>query len=67
MEIENLILQFTRIEDEIEAIHLSMKMNLNFDDALQYHIAKKYKVRSIVSFDKHFDKTNIKRILPSEC
>ncbi len=39
---------------------------MDFDDALNYYIVKKYKMEGIVSFDKHFDKTDTKRLEPSE-
>lgn len=37
------------------------KFNLDFEDAYQYTIAKNYDLK-LVSFDKDFDKTDIKRI-----
>ena len=39
------------------------KFNLDFDDAYQYTAAKTYNLQ-LVSFDKDFDKTDIKRIEP---
>ena len=39
------------------------KFNLDFDDAYQYTIAKNYDLK-LISFDKDFDKTDIKRIEP---
>ena len=47
----------------IEMEALSEKYNLDFDDSYQYLIAKTYQLQ-IVSFDKDFDKTDIKRIEP---
>lgn len=41
----------------------AVKWNLDFDDAYQYAIAKKYQLQ-LVSFDKDFDKTELKRIEP---
>lgn len=38
---------------------------LDFDDAYQHTTAKKYGL-ALVSFDKHFDKTEIGRKVPSE-
>ena len=46
-----------------EVIDNSNKFNLDFDDAYQYTIAKNYDLQ-LVSFDKDFDKTDIKRIEP---
>ena len=44
-----------------EVIDNSNKFNLDFDDAYQYTIAKNYDLK-LVSFDKDFDKTDIKRL-----
>lgn len=44
---------------------ISEKSSLDFDDAYQYAIAKEYNL-TIVSFDKDFDKTDLKRKEPSE-
>lgn len=44
-----------------KVIDNSRKLGLDFDDAYQYSIAKIYNLQ-IVSFDKDFDKTDIKRI-----
>jgi len=35
------------------------EFDLDFDDAINYYIVKKYEMKSIVSFDGHFDKTDI--------
>ena len=39
--------------------------NIDFDDAYQYYLSKKYNL-ILVSFDKDFDKTDIKRKTPKE-
>lgn len=39
---------------------VSENFNLDFDDSYQYLIAKTYSL-VLVTFDKHFDKTDIKR------
>ena len=44
---------------------ISERFSLDFDDAYQYVIAQKYNL-TIVSFDKDFDKTDIKRKEPIE-
>ena len=44
-----------------KVIDNSNKFNLDFDDAYQYTIAKNYDLK-LVSFDKDFDKTDIKRL-----
>ena len=46
-----------------KVIDNSNRFNLDFDDAYQYTIAKNYDLK-LVSFDKDFDKTDIKRIEP---
>ena len=48
-----------------EAIKASKKFNLDFDDAYQYTLAKKYNLK-IVSFDSDFDRTDTGRILPMQ-
>ena len=40
------------------------EFDLDFDDAINYYIVKKYKMKSIVSFDRHFDKTDIESVEP---
>jgi len=41
------------------------KFNLDFDDAYQYSVAKKYNLQ-LISFDKDFDRTEIERKEPHE-
>ena len=41
------------------------KTKLDFDDGLQYLVAKKYG-GSLVSFDDDFDRTDISRLTPRE-
>lgn len=43
----------------------SLKIKLDFDDRLHYHIAKK-KGLTLISYDADFDKTDIKRITPKQ-
>lgn len=76
----NLILQFIRniqnslgldiydtsLEDEVAISMLMDKVKLDFDDALQYYVAKKFGVKAIVSYDKHFDNLDIIRKEPSD-
>ena len=56
----------TSMDDEIAASMLMKKLKLDFDDSLQYYVAKKLGVKAIVSYDKHFDKTDIQRKEPSD-
>ncbi|MHA1505758.1 MAG: type II toxin-antitoxin system VapC family toxin [Candidatus Asgardarchaeia archaeon] len=51
--------------DVNEIIKSSKSFNLDFDDAYQYTIAKKYGLK-IVSFDSDFDRTDLGRLLPSQ-
>ncbi|MFA4669688.1 PIN domain-containing protein [Pyrococcus kukulkanii] len=48
-----------------DVIRASKKFNIDFDDAYQYVLAKKYSLK-IVSFDSDFDKTDLGRLLPSQ-
>ena len=41
------------MEDEMVASMLMDKIGLDFDDSLQYCVAKKLGVESIISYDKH--------------
>lgn len=56
----------TSLEDEMAASMLMDNVKLDFDDALQYYLAKKLGVEAIVSYDQHFDSTDMKRREPSE-
>lgn len=49
--------------EELEAIKLAQKLNLDYDDAIQYYICKTHNFK-LVSFDKHFDSTDVERIEP---
>ena len=48
---------------ELESV--SKKYNLDFDDAYQYLVAKKHRL-GLISFNKDFDETDLKRKEPSE-
>jgi predicted nucleic acid-binding protein len=48
-----------------ELCKIAQKFNLDFDDAYQYTVAKKYNLQ-IISFDKDFDRTKRRRKEPSE-
>ena len=61
-----LIIYTTTIDEELEAIVMAEKVGLDFDDGIQYFIAKKLRVQAIISFDKHFDNTDLKRKEPRE-
>jgi len=53
------------VEEELIASELASRVGLDFDDGLQYYCAKKLGL-IIVSFDKDFDKTDVKRVEPKE-
>ena len=55
----------TSLEDEMAASMVMDKIKLDFDDSLQYYVAKKLGVDAIVSYDKHFDQVDIKRGEPA--
>lgn len=51
-------------ERELEQVtQCAKEFSLDFDDAYQYTITKQYNLK-LVSFDKDFDKTDLKRIEP---
>jgi predicted nucleic acid-binding protein len=54
----------TSTADEIAISLLKGKIGRDFDDSLQYYVAKKLGVQSIVSFDRHFDGLDIPRREP---
>ncbi len=53
------------LEEEMEAARTAAGVGLDFDDGLHYYYAKRLGV-AIVSFDKDFDKTDVKRLEPGE-
>ena len=52
------------VDHTIRVLDIAKRLNLDFDDAINYFICKSLKL-GIVSFDKHFDKTDIKRVEPA--
>jgi uncharacterized protein len=52
-------------EDMAELPGTAKKFQIDFDDAYQYAVARKYKL-SLVSFDHDFDRTDIARVTPAE-
>lgn len=54
----------TTAEEELKIIQSIPNLNLDFDDALQYYVAKKFNA-TIVTYDKHFKKLkDIKTFAP---
>jgi predicted nucleic acid-binding protein len=56
----------TNLSEEMAAALMSEKIGLDFDDALQYYVAKKLGVDAVVSFDEHFDKVDLRRVEPRD-
>ncbi|MDP3772224.1 MAG: PIN domain-containing protein [bacterium] len=55
----------TTAEEEQRVVMLMRKIGLDFDDALQYFVAKKLNAR-LISFDRDFDRTDVQRLNPSD-
>lgn len=55
----------TNMNDELNILKIMKKLKLDFDDSLQYYLCDKYNLK-IISYDKHFDKTPIKRLEPAD-
>jgi predicted nucleic acid-binding protein len=55
----------TSVEEEQAAVGVTRKFPLDFDDALQYHVCATLGL-TLVSFDRDFDSTDIKRKEPSQ-
>ena len=55
----------TSPEEERDAITVIKELSLDFDDALQYHVAQTTGLE-LVSFDQDFDDTGIGRVEPDE-
>ena len=53
----------TSITEEREALPYTDKFSLDFDDALQYYVAHTLHL-TLISFDRDFDRTDVKRIVP---
>src|SRR3989344_1708562 len=50
-------------QEEAEILDLMLSNQLDFDDALQLYLCQKNNLK-IISYDKHFDQTQIKRVEP---
>jgi len=55
----------TSITEDLSVLKVMKEIKLDFDDAMQCYLCTKFNL-NIVSYDKHFDKTKIKRAEPSE-
>lgn len=56
----------TTVPAENSASIIAEKIGKDFDDGLQYYVAKKTGATAIVSFAKHFDGRDIPRIVPRQ-
>lgn len=56
----------TNLSEEMAAALISKKISRDFDDTLQYYVAKKLGADAIVSFDEHFDGLDIRRAEPHD-
>jgi len=56
----------TTLEEELEVSIFADKVGLDFDDGIQYFVAKKVGAEAIISFDRHFDSTDLERVEPGE-
>jgi predicted nucleic acid-binding protein len=56
----------TNLADEMAVALMSKKIGLDFDDTLQYYVAKRLGVDAIVSFDEHFDGLDLQRVEPRD-
>lgn len=54
----------TSTSDEINVLKIMQDLKLDFDDSIQVLLCNKLNLE-IISYDKHFDKTLIKRFEPS--
>ncbi len=62
----NLYVHQTSLEEEYYITKVCQKEGLDFDDALQYHVTKSTNSSAIISLDKDFDKTDLKRLTPEQ-
>ncbi len=63
--LETLEILTTDETTEFAAIDVAEKFGLDFDDALQLALARLVGADAIVSFDRDFDKTPLKRVEPA--
>lgn len=61
-----LVVYDTDTSDEIAISLLMKEVKLDFDDTLQYYVARKIGAEGIVSFDRDFDRVNINRLAPGQ-
>lgn len=60
--IQNLTITPLAVRDETEAVNLMKEYNLDYEDALHLAAALRNNVKEIISNDRDFDKTPLKRV-----
>ncbi len=63
LKFEGLTVFGTSLIDEIEVVKISRSTGLDFDDSLQYYVAKLFGLE-LVSLDRDFDDKEIRRLEP---
>ena len=63
---EHILVYRDDIEDHFEIIEICNDTKLDFDDGIQYYIAKKARCSAIISYDSDFDDLDIKRKTPDQ-
>lgn len=61
---EGLIIYHTTLDDDLAALRARKRFTLDFEDALHYAVAKQHRC-TLVSLDRDFDNTDIKRVEPT--
>ena len=61
----NIRILSTDLNEDKEIVKISDKYKLDFDDSLHFYISQRYNLK-LISFDRHFDKTPVKRLEPKE-
>ncbi len=56
----------TSTSEEGEVASLARKSGMDYDDAMQYFVAKRLGAQAITSYDKHFDGLEIPRVEPDD-
>ncbi|MCC6051198.1 MAG: PIN domain-containing protein, partial [Thermofilum sp.] len=63
---KGLRVHFTSIAEELKAVELAEREELDIDDAIQYSVALSLGAEAIVSFDRDFDGLKIPRVEPGD-
>jgi predicted nucleic acid-binding protein len=62
----NLSISETDIQEEKQILEIAKNSEMDFDDALQYMVAKRENLDGIISYDTDFDSTDLERVTPGE-